>query len=57
MEAASPGRKPPELLQLATAADFRQVRHVSAAALADRYFAGRTDGLRPPSNGEEFWWR
>jgi len=28
-------------------------RHVSAAALAQRYFTGRTDGLRPPENSEE----
>ena len=27
--------------------------HVSAAELARRYFAGRTDGLRPPDNSEE----
>ena len=26
---------------------------VSATMLAQRYFAGRTDGLRPPSNSEE----
>ena len=26
---------------------------ILAAALARRYFAGRTDGLRPPSNSEE----
>src|SRR5205807_1804337 len=26
---------------------------VAAAALTERYFAGRTDGLRPPNNGEE----
>jgi len=44
---------PPDLLQLATDAGFRQARHVSAATLAERYFAGRTDGLRPPRNGEE----
>lgn len=25
----------------------------AAAALAERYFAGRTDGLRPPNNSEE----
>jgi len=42
----------PEMLALARAAGFRDVRHVSAAALARRYFAGRTDGFRPPS-GEE----
>ncbi len=34
-------------------AGFRDVQHVSAAALAERYFAGRTDGLRPPNNSEE----
>jgi len=34
-------------------AGFREVEHVSAAALAERYFAGRTDGLRPPNNSEE----
>ena len=34
-------------------AGFREVRHVSAATLAQRYFAGRTDGLRPPDNSEE----
>ncbi len=44
---------PAEMLALARDAGFREVRHVSAAALAERYFAGRTDGLRPPSNSEE----
>ncbi len=44
---------PEEMLALARAAGFRQVRHVSAEALADRYFAGRTDGLRPPRDSEE----
>jgi O-methyltransferase involved in polyketide biosynthesis len=44
---------PPEMLTLAREAGFRDVRHVSAAALAQRYFAGRTDGLRPPNNSEE----
>jgi methyltransferase (TIGR00027 family) len=44
---------PAEMLSLARAAGFREVRHVSAAALADRYFAGRPDGLRPPYNAEE----
>ena len=41
------------MLSLARKAGFRDARHVSAAALAERYFAGRTDGLRPPSNAEE----
>ena len=44
---------PPEMLALAREAGFRAVRHVSAADLAQRYFADRTDGLRPPSPGEE----
>ena len=34
-------------------AGFRRVEHVSAATLAERYFSGRTDGLRPPNNAEE----
>jgi hypothetical protein len=41
------------MLALAREAGFREVQHVSAAALAQRYFAGRTDGLRPPNNSEE----
>jgi methyltransferase (TIGR00027 family) len=44
---------PMEMLTLARDAGFRAVQHVSAAALAQRYFAGRTDGLRPPNNSEE----
>jgi len=44
---------PAEMLALARNAGFRQVWHVSAANLAERYFAGRTDGLRPPNNTEE----
>jgi methyltransferase (TIGR00027 family) len=44
---------PTEMLALAREARFKHVHHVSAAALAQRYFAGRTDGLRPPSNSEE----
>ena len=44
---------PPEILSLARDAGFREARHVSAAALAERYFTGRTDGLRPPNNTEE----
>ena len=38
---------------MARQAGFRDVQHVSAAALTQRYFAQRTDGLRPPNNGEE----
>jgi methyltransferase (TIGR00027 family) len=44
---------PAEMLALARAAGLAQVEHVSAAALAQRYFAGRADGLRPPANAEE----
>jgi methyltransferase (TIGR00027 family) len=44
---------PSEILTLARDAGFKQVQHVSAATLGERYFAGRTDGLRPPNNSEE----
>jgi methyltransferase (TIGR00027 family) len=44
---------PTEILTLAREAGFREVQHVSAATLTQRYFAGRTDGLRPPNNSEE----
>jgi methyltransferase (TIGR00027 family) len=44
---------PAEMLALAREAGFRDVEHVSAADLAQRYFAGRADGLRPPNNAEE----
>jgi methyltransferase (TIGR00027 family) len=44
---------PTEMLALASEAGFREVRHVSAATLAQNYFADRTDGLRPPNNSEE----
>jgi methyltransferase (TIGR00027 family) len=44
---------PSEMLTLARDAGFSAVQHVSAAMLAQRYFAGRTDGLRPPNNAEE----
>src|SRR5262252_288995 len=44
---------PTEMLSIALEAGFREVQHVPAASLAQRYFAGRTDGLRPPNNAEE----
>jgi O-methyltransferase involved in polyketide biosynthesis len=44
---------PEEMLSLGRTAGFQQVQHVSAATLAERYFGGRTDGLRPPNNSEE----
>ena len=42
---------PQEMLALAKEAGFKDVRHVSGVLLAERYFADRTDGLRP-SSGE-----
>jgi methyltransferase (TIGR00027 family) len=44
---------PAQMLTMAREAGFRDVQHLSAATLAERYFAGRTDGLRPPHNAEE----
>jgi methyltransferase (TIGR00027 family) len=44
---------PEEMLSLARDAGFKDSRHVPAAMLAERYFSGRTDGLRPPKNAEE----
>ena len=43
---------PDEMLSLARAAGFADARHVPAAELNDRYFAGRADGLRM-STGED----
>jgi methyltransferase (TIGR00027 family) len=44
---------PPEMLTLAREAGFSDIQHVPGTSLAERYFAGRTDGLRP-SSGEDF---
>ncbi|MGH8445597.1 MAG: class I SAM-dependent methyltransferase [Solimonas sp.] len=44
---------PEDMLALAREAGFKRVQHVSATELAQRYFAQRTDGLRPPINSEE----
>ncbi|WTL60320.1 class I SAM-dependent methyltransferase [Nocardia sp. NBC_01499] len=44
---------PQEMLALAREAGFQDAQHVSGTTLADRYFADRTDGLRP-SSGEDF---
>lgn len=38
---------PSEMLELARDAGFKEARHVSATELSQRYFAGRSDGLRP----------
>lgn len=43
---------PSEMLTLARGAGFKAVHHVPGALLAQRYFANRTDGLRP-SSGED----
>ncbi len=45
---------PTDILSFAREAGFKDVHHVSAETLAQRYFAGRGDGLRPPRNTEEF---
>jgi O-methyltransferase involved in polyketide biosynthesis len=44
---------PAEILALAREAGFRDAQHVSAVELTGLYFAGRSDGLRVPSNSEE----
>jgi methyltransferase (TIGR00027 family) len=44
---------PEEFLDLARAAGFTEVRHVSGRELNERYFSGRPDGLRM-STGEDF---
>ncbi len=41
---------PSQMLDIAREAGFRDVRHVPATALAERYFAGREDRLRPSSS-------
>ncbi|MEU9044973.1 MULTISPECIES: class I SAM-dependent methyltransferase [unclassified Kitasatospora] len=38
---------PDDILRMAKEAGFRHVEHLSAGDLAERYFAGRADGLRP----------
>lgn len=43
---------PEEMLALVRQAGIGDVHHLSAADLAQRYFAGRTDGLRPSSSEE-----
>ena len=43
---------PAEMVALARDAGFRDAQHVPAAMLNERYFAGRTDGLRT-ATGEE----
>jgi methyltransferase (TIGR00027 family) len=44
---------PEQMKAMALQAGFSEARHVSADELAQRYFADRTDGLRPPRNAEE----
>jgi methyltransferase (TIGR00027 family) len=43
---------PDEMLAMAREAGFKNARHVSGRELSDRYFTGRSDGLRP-STGED----
>jgi methyltransferase (TIGR00027 family) len=44
---------PDDMLALARETGFKDAKHVSAAMLTARYFADRTDRLRPPNNAEE----
>ncbi|MBR7991389.1 class I SAM-dependent methyltransferase [Burkholderia cenocepacia] len=44
---------PDQIRALAREAGFAKAEHVSAAELTRRYFADRTDGLRPPNHAEE----
>jgi methyltransferase (TIGR00027 family) len=44
---------PAEIVALARDAGLPRAEHVSGTTLAERYFAARTDGLRP-SSGEDF---
>lgn len=44
---------PDGMLDLASDAGLKQCQHVSAVELTERYFATRSDGLRPPRNAEE----
>lgn len=43
---------PPEILSMAGEAGFRNAKHIAATDLAQRYFTGRADGLRPSSSEE-----
>ncbi|MGK9231574.1 class I SAM-dependent methyltransferase [Inquilinus limosus] len=43
---------PEEMRDLARNVGFREARTISAAELAERYFAGRPDGLRPSKSEE-----
>lgn len=43
---------PEEIMDTARSAGFRTLHHVSSPALSARYFADRTDGLRPSSSEE-----
>jgi O-methyltransferase involved in polyketide biosynthesis len=44
---------PPEMFALAREAGFRHVQHVGTSDLIQRYFTGRSDGLKP-ATGESF---
>jgi methyltransferase (TIGR00027 family) len=44
---------PEQMLAVAREAGFREVEHVASGTLARRYFAQRSDGLRPPERAED----
>lgn len=43
---------PDEMLAAASGAGFRAIEHIAGQSFGERYFAGRTDGLRP-AGGED----
>jgi hypothetical protein len=43
---------PEDILDVARAAGFSHAEHLSSSMMRERYFANRTDGLRP-STGED----
>jgi methyltransferase (TIGR00027 family) len=44
---------PSEIMELAREAGFKNAKHISRNDIIQRYFSGRSDGLKP-SSGEEF---
>lgn len=45
--------EPAEIVQMARDAGFKNAQHVPSGSLAERFFSGRSDGLRPPNSAEE----
>ena len=45
--------EPDEIVNMARDAGFKDAEHIASSTLAQRYFRGRADGLRPPDSAEE----